>query len=418
MSNLRGLDADPDAYRTISETLASTGVYGTGDGHGAIKPTAFRPPLYPYVLSWMVRNGQLPSISVAVLHVLLGALTVTFTFMAARHVFPDDRGGVICRAAAAALVAIDPILLRQSTLVMTETLAALLVSITIWWWVSRCALSPTLTSVAALGAWLALAYLCRPTFLVWAVFLSIVLLVSSRESWPIRLARFSVFAGPMMAAVFGWTIRNQNSIGHPVWATTHGGYTLLLANNPLFYSYLRSGKIGQPWDAQSFLIAYNHRYDGDPNTDSFWKRDWQMPIVPVPVESETADDRRCYEAARATIQREKGTFVWSCLVRLGRLWSPFPHQGPERSRIAVYAVGCYYVLFWAIGFAGLVRLYRRTHLALWWPVITLVIALSIVHSIYWSNLRMRAPAVPGLAIVAAGAFLPKQPHAETDNQHG
>ncbi len=34
----------------------------------------------------------------------------------------------------------------------------------------------------------------------------------------------------------------------------------------------------------------------------------------------------------------------------------------------------------------------------------LVVALSVTHAVYWSNLRMRAPAMPFIAIVAAYAF--------------
>ena len=32
-----------------------------------------------------------------------------------------------------------------------------------------------------------------------------------------------------------WMIRNLLVFGEPVWTTTHGGYTLALANNPVYY---------------------------------------------------------------------------------------------------------------------------------------------------------------------------------------
>ena len=406
-SSLHRLNADPDAYRSIGETLASTGVYGIAGTDGDARPTAFRPPLYPYVLSWMAKDGQLPSISVALLHVMLGALTVMLTFLTGRNVFPDRRNAVACCFASAVLVAIDPILLQQSTLIMTETLAAALVSIIGWWWVSRCVVPWTKSSLFVLGILLALAYLCRPTFLVWALLLLGVVLFRRSESWTISIGRTVVVAIPLVTAVLGWTIRNQNNLGHPILATTHGGYTLLLANNPLFYSHLQSGNAGSVWDAEPFLVAYSHRYDGDPNAESFWNHDWQRTKTPVPVESEYADDRVSYDAAIATIRRQKNVFLWSCFVRLGRLWSPLPHHRPDRSRGAVYAVAAYYVVLSISLFVGVFRLYQSSTVAFWWPTITLVIALSAVHAIYWSNLRMRAPAVPLLAIVAASAFLAK-----------
>ena len=411
------LDADPDAYRLISETLAGTGVYGIGDGAGAAKPTAFRPPLYPYFLSWMVKDGQLSGSAVALLHATLGVLTVVLTFVTAQKIFFGSRKNALA-GVAALLVAIDPILLQQSTLVMTETFATMIASVIVWWWVARCTESSSTSSVIALGILMALAYLCRPTFLVWSGLMAIVLLFTSAKSWSGRFARTGAFATLIAAAVLGWTIRNHRTLGHPVWATTHGGYTLLLANNPSFYEYLRSGKFGTPWNADEFVVAYTHRYDGNPNTEEFWKRDWKNPADTIPIESEVADDRRCYEAARSTINREPGMFAWSCLVRLARLWSPFPHRAAERSSASVYGVGIYYLLFMVALVAGLWRLHRQSKLALWWPAITIVIALSGVHAIYWSNLRMRAPSIPVLAIVAAAAFLPRQEQSAGRNASG
>jgi hypothetical protein len=33
--------------------------------------------------------------------------------------------------------------------------------------------------------------------------------------------------------------------------------------------------------------------------------------------------------------------------------------------------------------------------------------LTAVHAVYWSNIRMRAPAIPALAILASAAIKPK-----------
>ena len=48
---LRGnLTDDPDAYRQIAENLLRHGVFAMGEGDHP-QPTAYRPPLYPVVLS-------------------------------------------------------------------------------------------------------------------------------------------------------------------------------------------------------------------------------------------------------------------------------------------------------------------------------------------------------------------------------
>ena len=44
-----------------------------------------------------------------------------------------------------------------------------------------------------------------------------------------------------------WMIRNFAVFGEPVWTTTHGGYTLALANNPVYYRDVLNGPPGRVW---------------------------------------------------------------------------------------------------------------------------------------------------------------------------
>jgi hypothetical protein len=37
----------------------------------------------------------------------------------------------------------------------------------------------------------------------------------------------------------------------------------------------------------------------------------------------------------------------------------------------------------------------------WTPLLLLLVAFSLVHTVYWSNVRMRAPLVPAIALLAA-----------------
>ena len=400
-------DADPDAYQAIARTIGGSGVFGLTSPEGVPRPIAFRPPLYPWLLSLSYSDGTLSHLAIAVFHLLLGSLTALFVFLFTRRLvepssrvnrrFTGDRLGL----AAAVLTAIDPILLRQSTEVMTETLAATLTAAVIWMWGicqnetesrNRWALP------AGLGTLLALAYLCRPTFLVWAVLLIIAGLIRA----PNRrgLLSVTVVATLVAVAVGGWTLRNIRTLGHPIWATTHGGYTLLLANNDSFYRYLSEGRFGQAWDADEFLNAYQHRYDGDPRQAAFWQKDWKGPPTYGAAVSEYDDDRLCYESAVATIRRQPTVFVWSAFVRVARLWSPFPHDISGRSKKAVVAVGSFYVVLYACVLVAIIRHRRFVFGRSWWAIWLLVITLTGVHAVYWSNLRMRAPAVPALAILA------------------
>ena len=406
--NVKRYQSDPDAYVAIAETLAGSGVFGRTDVEGRVHSTAYRPPLYPFLLSRMVFGGELSPYAVALFHTLLAGVTAWCVFRISRRLLMETdsaRGSIT----AAVLVIIDPVLVQQSTYVMSETLATALATLAIWWWVRHTEWSSGLGSACVLGILLALAYCCRPTFLVWAMmFCGCVIFTRPYRSvsrW-LQVGRAGLAAVIVLLAVGFWTLRNVREMSHPVWATTHGGYTLLLGNNPLFYDYLRDGSFMTAWDASQFLETFDHRYDrgADPTTAEFWEKRWEGPSAidgkVVPQVSEIDDDRLAYSAATATMLRRPGAFVWSCYVRVLRLWSPFPYKTPARSWFQVVAVGFYYLAFYvAVGF-GIRLLRREIRQPIWWPMLALALALTAVHTVYWSNARMRAPFIPVLAVVA------------------
>ena len=85
----KSLQQDPDAYAQLAVTLAETGTLGVKDADAVVHPTAYRPPLYPWLLSWFVSNGKLSLLVVALLHIaMLSALSVT-VFDIARRVQID-----------------------------------------------------------------------------------------------------------------------------------------------------------------------------------------------------------------------------------------------------------------------------------------------------------------------------------------
>ncbi|PHQ32481.1 ArnT family glycosyltransferase [Rhodopirellula bahusiensis] len=408
LAKMDSLDADPDAYRVIAETLAQTGTFGLMGEGGEATPTAFRPPLYPWLLSFFVgADGHLGSRWVAALHVCLGVLTVGLTWDIARRWWSDRTAYV-----AAALVTIDPMLLWQSTLVMTETIATALTAMVWWWWVARlnprpvdkvfddgtpansCDLSPwrPMINAVVFGGLLSLTVLCRPTFLVWAAMLVPALLFVGPTCRIRRAARVGVVGLILVATVGLWTLRNVSQLGHPVWATTHGGYTLLLANNDSFYDSLNESSIGwkpwerRPWDPTEFFAEYEARERGD---------------------DEVSDDRVAYEMAKSTISNRPAMFAWSCLVRATSLWHPFPARTPDRSMLVILVIGIYQTGVLCLAVLGIAKHWRSWRHPNAWPVFAMVVTLTVVHSVYWSNPRMRSPVIPMLAVAAACLTLPK-----------
>ncbi len=280
------------------------------------------------------------------------------------------------------------------------------------------------------GATLALGALCRPTLLLWTIAAGAVLCVrNSREPTApggiaARLRLPLAFALGVPVVLSPWAIRNQLQFGRPIVTTTHGGYTLLLANNPEFYDWLRNGRWGSVWRADQF------------NAD--WDR--RKP------QGEVQSDRAAYDEAWQTIRREPATFAYSCLVRLGRFWSPLPHrvtadETPLR-QLSRWAVAAWYAaefFFAAIGLAWCLRRGEGRVVSGQWSVVSgqwsvvskseipnpksqilvppsalrpppwlwgllLVLCLSAVHAVYWTDMRMRAPVMPVVALAAAAGL--------------
>ena len=148
-----------------------------------------------------------------------------------------------------------------------------------------------------------------------------------------------------------WAIRNQIQFGRPIVTTTHGGYTLLLANNPEFYEWLRHGGWGSVWQADQF------------NSDWFWSR----PRDNWGRSSELKDDSQAYDEAWQTIRSQPGTFLYACAVRIGRFWSPLPHQltadeTPLR-RLSRYTVALWYIAEFPLAVLGIWQLSRNSYSA-------------------------------------------------------
>ena len=143
---------DPDNYLPLASSLA----HGEGLSWNG-RPTAYRPPLYPILLAPLVKFGdERPLLGIALLHLALGAATVALTARTAQR-------WELCEvrvAAAALIVACDPVLVWQSRFVMTETLGAFLVALALFE-----VAHPGLPGSLKGGVCLGLAALCRPSLL-------------------------------------------------------------------------------------------------------------------------------------------------------------------------------------------------------------------------------------------------------------
>lgn len=415
------LVGDPDGYRALARNVVEQGTFGEGT-----RPTAYRPPLYPLLLTPCVALGEgtIGTWAMGVLHVGLGLATVALVWWLAR------RCGLGRWAwPAGALAACDPILLGQSTVVMTETAAALLVALALAALV-RAVESPSSSRAAAAGAVLGLCGLCRPELLLWAAFCVPTMFLAwgaaaglpdsensktkrSKPPLPAKpaMARAAWLIGGVLLVLAPWIARNQIQFGRPIATTTHGGYTLLLANNPSFFEYVRDGKPGTIWDARQL----GPEWAGKAHFDS--------------PDAEWAADRRAYAEAWANIRRQPAAFARACLARAGRFWALTPHRASPAVR---WAIGAAYLVefvlavagFLAVGFfhhggtvnteekekkasSGPLRLrgqFPRPACVVWLAGLFLAVAMTGVHAVYWSDMRMRGPLAPVIALAAAAGM--------------
>jgi hypothetical protein len=459
VSGWGSLALDDDAYGRLAVYWAETGTYGlpapSADAAELVmRPTAYRPPLYPWLLSWFVTGGHLSLISVAVTHLWLGLATSGLTFAIA------SRLQVRWPALPALAVACDPILLRGSQLVMTETLITFLTA-AIWaLWLQfalqdetdlrpdevepgkpessdqrpaatqhkglgepapRVGYGARLAGPALLGLMLGLAVLTRPTMMPWALCL---LLITAAGSFRTRVSAraptgkelHGLACALLMGTVFvltllPWVIRNSLAFGTPIWATTHGGYTLLLANNPSLYAHFQTVGPSRDWDATDFHRHWAARHSGDPTRAEFW----QAPVndQPAPPIDELPDDRLAQQSAKATIVRQPGMFLLSCVYRVGWFWALAPHEASGRARLLI---GVWYAVWFLCAAWGVVRIGSEWRAPLWLGAASVVLTLTLIHAVYWSNMRMRAPLMPIVYVVAAVAVAGRvargaRPHA-------
>lgn len=393
------LESDPDAYRALAATWHDTGTFGRlalGGTPialgGTPTATAYRPPLFPWLLSWFssATTGKDDRWWIACLHGLLGVATCIVTYDIARRLDLSPGVGWI----AVACVACDPILIRQSTLVMTETTATFL-SVALWWWWLRDGNQGKdrwRFQALMLGLGMGIAVLCRPTALAWLVMWWGAALAMQQWRW------VAATALGVLIAIAPWTIRNAMQFGTPIATTTHGGYTLYLANNPVLYEHWQTS-VSREWDEEAFHAR------------------WRQERSQVQPRDEVALDHLAQSLAWSTIASEPWTALRGCAIRSGWLWAWWPSTR-QASSTTQFAIACWYAvnsLGALIGWALWIR--KGTNRARWLPGLALVISLTIVHSVYWSNMRMRAPAVPVaglLAGVGLASLWPRQRLEDTD----
>ena len=392
------LGADPDAYRDIAENVRNRGQYARtirfeNRNESQTLRTAFRPPLYPLFLSLLVTNEKLSSTSVALFHLALALGTAYLIWLIARELRLKPAFAIF----AGLFFAIDPILINQSALVMTETLATFLAMASVFFAIKFQSDGRWIWAIL-FGLTTGLGCLCRPIFLVFFLiwlFSLFFQLASKKFQWK------AIFAGGIcfLLVMAPWVIRNKVEFGQFKITTFHGGYTLLLGNNEHYFAHLNDGIFQPAWKPSiAFKRTINQSMnDAIANADPDELCKWEIEF-----------DEKCYQQAFSDIANDKATFAKASFVRIGQLWSPLPAQTERdesiNKRIFRYGIGIAYCCFFLLVFRGILIEKKNGRLRYWiWPSV-LCLVFTLVHAFFWSNMRMRAPLMPILDLLAASGM--------------
>jgi 4-amino-4-deoxy-L-arabinose transferase-like glycosyltransferase len=314
-------------------------------------------------------------------------MATVFVVAALGHAWGLSRGTA---GFAALLVLCDPILIQQSAMVTPDTLATFLAACSLLCLAKVEPSSPSYGTTILGGFALGLSVLTSASFLPWAALVFVVgAAIEFRRSGnglrsAVLLAAFCVTMSP-------WVVRNWLIFGQPLVTNTHGGYVFHRANNDDYYQHLREMPSGSIWDHTDF--------DRDCRALRMAQRTMSDEA------SELQFDATTYERGWATICEQPATFAYAALVRIARLYAVAPWQSDlpalsHRSGVR-RAVAVFYALEFALAAVGVWLLGRRLLEPPWIFATLLVVTLTLVHAFYLTEMRMRAPLMPIIAMTAA-----------------
>jgi 4-amino-4-deoxy-L-arabinose transferase-like glycosyltransferase len=225
---------DATAYAAIAANLERGDGFTVGPS--ATQPSGNYSPGLPLLVAGVYEvTGGVHERLARVILALLGTLSVLFAYLIARRLgrlltltgcCRTDSASVVAGLVAAAIVAIYPALLEYQGMLMSEPLAAALLSgsvLAMLWAADRDGRARWLLPGALLGA----TAMVRPEYLGVAFLLAIVVFArAARGDWRRSLAQAAILLAGTVLVVAPWTIRNAIALDRAVPISTGGGQVL------------------------------------------------------------------------------------------------------------------------------------------------------------------------------------------------
>jgi hypothetical protein len=336
---------------------------------------------------------------------LLGTLSVLFAYLIGRRLIrrlpsrPDSSevgwGGVWPALAGALAVAIYPALLEYQGMLMSEPLAATLLSggvlAVLWAWdgeVARWWLPGAVSGALALA---------RPEYLAVAALVAIVVFArEAKADWRLSLLRAAIFLGALVVVIAPWTIRNAVALDRFVPISTGGGQVLFAG------TYLPSA--GDPEKVGAEVVSENPNLFTPQDAQRLRLEQIlaQLAHSRYPeLESDQALAKMGKEQLWDDISEEPLEYAGFVAAKIGRIWSLGPRE--------VMREPLWEALHWALLAFGLLGLAILAWRRRWEALLlgTIFLAITATSALLVASPRRVLVLVPLLAALAGvgGAWL-------------
>ena len=341
-----------------------------------------RMPGYPVLLAPLFHLGgeKPPVIAARLQNCLLGTLSVAAVGWIAFLLFRDKKIAVI----AGWLVALDPLNVVMSAMVLTEAPFCLAMLLQVAMWIV--ALSEKKHWIAAAvssGLAAAAAVYVRPDWLYFVPFATVIgclltlLIATKGEAVKRILQTGAVISLVLVVCLLPWWVRNFQVTGTFVATTLQVGPSLYDGLNPKA-------------DGGSDMAFVDEFYNAE------------LKLLPEDAPKQTLEQR-----LNARMRQEAINWAWKnpdlawklATSKFARLWNVWPNESTLAHWAVKIIVFCTYVPVLVCGLIGAVRSLWKDFSVwiLWIPAVYI----TALHIIFVSSIRYRAPAMLCLAILAA-----------------
>ena len=365
------LGGDEIDYYHIALNLMSGRGYSRSEVDKPPEPTAYRPPLFPAVLSVVFRIfGPSPQYGVWVNQALM-ILLIPLTFWLGSFLY-----GNRCGIAAATIVTLWPHGYYFGSDLLTEPLSAVFITITVGL-IVRIVSFPSLRLAVAAGLAAGGAVLTRSNFAVIVAVLGFWFLFLPKQQNPLRT--LFVFWSAVAIVLLPWAFRNYSVMNTFNPGTTGSGIVFAGAHNPQALAEYPGG-----WISPQPLMPDIYRVAQMPETERdayFWRMGFDFLTQQSPL-----------------------TLFRLFVLKLFRLW--IPGQRIVNDGVCFLCNVITSLLFSVPFFFSILGLYLlSSQKPLFHLVILLLAGTTLVSILFWGSTRFRMPIEPILWVLAAFAMI-------------